>query len=74
MKDTAEEAMIRQRTIDIVLSIRPLRSSIRPSEAFIRDTRKLLLGKSTPVSLTSRRRQRALARLEGYAKTKDKAS
>jgi hypothetical protein len=74
MKHTAEEAMIRQRTIDIVLSIRPLRSSIRPSDTFIRDTRKLLLGVSTPVSLTSRKRQRALARLEDQARKQKKAS
>jgi hypothetical protein len=68
LRPTPEEAIIRQRMIDIVLSIRPMPLGIRPSDKFIRDTRAMLLGKSSNPSLIAYRRERTLARLEDFTK------
>lgn len=70
MRPTAEDAMIRQRMIDIVLSIRPMPPSVRPSEEFVHETRDMLLGRVRPISLSARRRERLLARLEDFTKKK----
>ena len=70
LRPTSEDAVIRRRMIDIVLSIRPLPASVRPSDDFLSETRRMLLGQSRPASLLLYRRQRTLARLEAFTKKK----
>ena len=70
MRPNSEDAMIRQRMIDIVLSIRPLPASVRPSDDFLSDTRRMLLAQSRPASLLLYRRRRTLARREAPTKKK----
>jgi hypothetical protein len=67
-RPNSDEAIIRQRMIDIVLSIRPLPASLRPSDQFVQQTRRMLLGQDRPASLLLHRRQRTLARLEDFTK------
>ena len=67
------DALILQRTADIVATIRPVRSESEPSEQFIRETRRHLLEQIMPVSLTARRRRKTLARTDPSGKQKHSA-
>jgi len=68
-----KDALVLQRTAEIVAAIRPLPPDVRPSPQFVRKTRQRLLDQILPTSLTVRRRRQTLPQTALSSNTKRSA-